>query len=88
MSTKSNSTVTTPDGKEKANPATRTSQRKCAKLNDTSGHVQATAKSTIRQPKSGNGRLSQLMNMPMDVLMEVQRPRFPADLLHMSNFLP
>jgi hypothetical protein len=71
MSTKDCSS-SVPDGKENANPATRTSQRKRVKTSDPAARSQTRAKSAIRQPKTG--RLSQLMNMPMDVLMEVRAP--------------
>ena len=71
MSTKDCSSAV-PDGKENANTATRTSQRKRSKAGDTAARGQTRAKSAVRHPKTG--RLSQLMNMPMDVLMEVRVP--------------
>ena len=79
MSTKDCSSAV-PDGKENANPATRTSQRKRAKASDTVARGQTRAKSAIRQPKTG--RLSQLMNMPMDVLMEVRGRVSSPDSVH------
>ena len=71
MSTKDWSS-TAPDGKDNANPATRMSQRKRTKAIDTAARGQTRAKSAVRQPKTG--QLSQLRNMPMDVLMEVRIP--------------
>ena len=61
----------TSDGKENTNPATRTSRRKRPKATNTDSRVEPQAKSG-RQSKAG--RLSQLMSMPMDILMEVRYP--------------
>jgi hypothetical protein len=73
MSAKVSSTVL--DGKENTNATTRTSQRKRIKLNETAGRLEPRTKFAVRQPKTG--RLSQLMSMPMDVLMEVRHSFFP-----------
>ena len=67
------STSTVVDGMENTKATTRKSQRKRAKADhtDIAGRVQSRTKSTAR--KSKTGRLSQLMSIPMDVLMEVRR---------------
>jgi hypothetical protein len=80
MSTKASSS-TVLDEKENTDPVTRTSQRKRAKATNTAGRVEPRAKPAIRHPKAG--RLSQLMNMPMDILMEVRSPRCFAYLMRL-----
>ena len=64
-----------PDGKENAPAVTRTLQSKRVKVNNTAGGMGPKTKTAIRQPKTG--RLSQLMSIPMDVLMEVRRSLYP-----------
>jgi hypothetical protein len=59
---------------------TRMSQRKRAKVNDGAGRTQQRTKLAIRK----TGGLSQLVNMPMDILMEVRIPFFLPDLVHIS----
>jgi hypothetical protein len=60
--------TTAPGGKENAIPPNYTSARKRAKKDNTASNEQQ-QRPAARQSKTG--RLSQFMNMPMDVLMEV-----------------
>jgi hypothetical protein len=81
MSTKASSS-TALDGQENTNATTRTLQRKRTKANDTriAGGPEPRIQSAVRQPKTG--QLSQLMSMPMDILMEVRDTFFLTDFAH------
>jgi len=71
MSSKA-STSTAQNGEENIKASTRKSQRtKRVKVNDTAGRIEPQKKSIVTGKRRKTGRLSQLVNMPMDVLMEV-----------------